>query len=955
MNFRKTILLWAVTLLVTTGGAFAQVKRKAASPAKKNTAAGKQQAGTATAAALPVDPEVIVGKLPNGLTYYVRANSSLKGKAQLMLVNKAGSVLETEAQRGMATLIQRMAFNGTRDFAKADLTSYLNKLGIKYGPDINAITSFDETIYQLSVPTDTPKVFANGFNLLANWAARINFDAAALNAEKTTLAAQAALGGKNAEDRLQQQTLPVLLNKSPYAYRTPVGTESAVKGFTEAAVKGFYTDWYRPDMQAVIAVGDFDPKQVVEQIKFNFSSLRNPSPAKPQPQYTAAPTVGTAVKIATDKDFNYTLFQVVIKHPQAIVKTQADYLQSMRITLFNQILNSRVTELTKIPSPPILFGQAAYSEFLGRQDAFSALAVVKGTQGLETGVKALMAEVLRARKFGFTITELERAKQIALAQITNAYNAKDNTPPANFAGDYERNFISRQAIPGLDYEYNYYINNIGKISLDEMNALAARLISDQNRVILLEAPDAEKSQLPTEQTLLKWVADAGNGLTPYVDESTTPFMASQPTPGKVETMKVDSTISITTITLSNGVKVILKPTTFTPNQVLITGYSFGGTSLANDQDFLSANIAANIVSNSGVAGFNPTQLSKMLRDKNFSITPYISDITQGVSGYAMGDSFESALQLLHLYFTSPRKDADVWKNYISQAQAALTRNANAPGNVYQDTVLAVLGSYNPRSMPATADKLNAASLDKAYDFYKARFADAGNFTFTFTGDFTVNAIIPYLATYLGSLPSTNSKETYKNLGIHPLSGQVTKTIYKGAGNKATIQLIFSGDYNYNDENNTQIDALEEILNIRLVDSLKEGSGIYSPGVRVNYAKNPEGRYKVTISFLADVDGVDKATAYILNEINKLKQNGANENDVKLFIARQARTIQSQYKQNTFWQATLTTAAQNQENPDKILSRVQDLGQVTRQSTKDAAARYLGGNNLIKIILLPEKK
>jgi zinc protease len=955
MNFRKTILLWAVTLLVTAGSAFAQVKKKpAAAPAKKSTGP-KQQAGAAIAATLPVDPDVIVGKLPNGLTYYVRANSQLKGKAQLMLVNKAGSVLETEAQRGMATLIQRMAFNGTRDFAKADMANYLTKLGIKYGPDINAITSFDETIYQLSVPTDTPKVFANAFSLLANWAARINFDAATLTTEKITLAAQAALGGKNAEDRLQQQTLPVLLNKSPYAYRMPIGTEAAVKGFTDAAVKSFYTDWYRPDMQAIIAVGDFDPKQVEEQIKFNFSSLRNPSPAKPQPQYPVTPTVGTTVKIATDKDFNYTLFQVIVKHPQAIVKTQADYLQSMRITLFNQILNTRVTELTKIPSPPILFGQAAYADFIGKQDAFSALAVVNGPQGLEAGVKAVMSEVLRARKFGFTVTELERAKQIALSQITNAYNAKDNTPPANYAGDYERNFINKQAIPGIDYEYNYYINNIGKITLAEMNALAARLISDQNRVILLEANDAQKGNLPNEQTLLKWVTDAGTGLTPYVDDSSTPFMTALPTPGKVETMKVDSTISVTTVTLTNGVKVILKPTTFTPNQILIAGYSFGGTSLASDQDFLSANIAANVISNSGVAGFNQTQLVKMMRDKSFSLTPYISDITQGVSGYAMGDSFESALQLLHLYFTSPRKDAEVWKTYISQAQAALTRNANAPGSVYQDTVLAVLGNYNPRSMAATADKLNAASLDKAYDFYKARFADASNFTFTFTGDFSVNAIVPYLATYLGSLPSTNSKETFKNLGIHPPAGLVTKTIYKGAGNKATVQLIFSGDYNYNDENNTQIDALEEILNIRLVDSLKDGNGIYSPGVRVNYGKNPEGRYKVTISFLADVDGVDKATAYILSEINKLKQNGAADNDVKLFIAREARTIQSQYKQNTFWQATLTTSAQNQENPDKILSRVQNLGQVTQQSTKDAAIRYLGGNNLIKIILLPEKK
>jgi zinc protease len=958
MNFKRTVFLGAAALFITTGNTlFAQVKKKhtAALAHKAPATVGKQQAKPGVATGLPVDPNVKIGTLQNGLTYYIRANAETKGKAQLILVNKVGSVAETDAQRGIANFIQHLAFRGTRDFSKSQITTYLSKLGNKFGPDINAYASYDETVYQLVVPTDTAKVFSNAFGLLSNWAARISFDADGITAEKDLLAARAAEGGKTSEDRLLQQTTPVLLNNSRYAQRLPIGTEAAIKTFTPAMAKSFYADWYRPDLQAIIAVGDFDPKQVEELIKFNFSALRNPSPEKPKAQYTVAAAPGTVVKFAADKGFPYTLFQMVVKHPQAIIKTPADYFQAMRVNIFNQLINTRVNDLTKIPSAPILFGQAAYSPFVGRQDAFSAIGVANGSTGLETAVKAIVAETERARKFGFTITELERVKQNALAQITNSYSAKDNTPSANYASDYERNFLTKQAIPGIDYEYTTYIDKIGKISLEEMNALAATLITDQNRALLVESSEAEKDKMPNEQTLLKWVSEAANGLTPYVDDNAVPLMSQAPTPGKVTNIKPDSTLLTAELTLANGMRVILKPTSFTPNQILISGYSFGGTSLASDQDYLSANAAASVISNSGVAGFNQTQLTKMVRDKNFSISPYIGDITQGISGYANPESFETAMQLLNLYFTAPRKDADVWDTYIGQSKSALLKGANEPGAAYQDTILSVLNGYSRRYLPLTADKLNAASLDKAYNFYKARFADASNFTFTFTGDFAVKDIIPFISIYLGSLPSTNSKETFKNLAIRPPAGQITKTVYKGASTRSTIQMVFSGAYNYTEGNNIQMDALEEILNIRLVDSLKEGNGIYSPGIRVNYNKNPEGRYKVTLSFLADVSNTDKAITYMLGEINKLKQNGPAANDVKLFIARQARNIQGQYKQNTYWQAALSTAAQNQEDPTHILNRMQNLEQVNTQSVKDAAGKYLDSNNLIKIILLPEKK
>jgi zinc protease len=952
MNFKNTLFLWAAALCITTG-AFAQVKKKP-TVAHKTTPATQQAKPAASASLLPTDPDVLTGKLPNGLTYYIRKNSLPMGRANLLLITKAGSVLETDAQQGLANFTQHMAFKGTRDFSKNALDDYLKKAGMRFGPDTSAYTSYDETIYQLSVPTDTAKIFTSAFNLLANWAAYMAFNPADINSEKALVAQQAAVGGKTAQDRLQLQNLPVLLNNSKYAHRFPTGKESAIKTFNEATVKSFYTDWYRPDLQAVIAVGDFDPQQVLEMIKFSFSSLRNPSPEKPLPQYTVAAAPGTVVKFSTDKDFPYTLGQIVIRHPQTVVKTSTDFLQNMRVTLFNLMINNRIAELTQKPTPPMAFGQATYGAFTGKQDAFTAVAVANNGN-LEAALKALVAELQRTRKFGFTVTELEHAKQTALAQISNSYRMKDAAPSSNYVGEYERNFLTGQAIPGLDYDYNYYVNNIGKITIEQMNALAVKFITDQNRVILVEGPDKDKDKLPNQQTVLKWVADADKDLTPYVDDSSTPLMSKFPTPGKVVTSTTDSTIMVQNITLSNGVKVILKPTAFANNQILFTGYSFGGTSLASDQDYTSANLAAPAITNSGVAGFNQEQLNKMLRGKSLGVNPYISDITQGMSGYASADDFETAMQLIYLYFINPRKDADVWKTTINQARSLSAHKSNDPGSVYQDTVLAVLNSYNSRALPATAAQLDVASLDKAYSFYKDRFADASNFTFTFTGAFTISAITPFLETYLGSLPSTNSKETYKNLGIRPPTGQITKTVYKGVSDKATVQLVYSGTYDYNAANNAQMDGLEEVLNIRLADSLKKESGIYTGGVRVSYVKIPEGRYRINISFVSDATNVDRSTAYILEEINKIKINGPVPKDVQIYGLKEARSFQSQVKQNAFWEANLSSASQNQQDADKILNHMIDVQNVTAQSVKETANKYLNNSNLIKLILLPEKK
>lgn len=955
MNFNKNISVAALALLMASGGAFAQVKKKPI--AHKPATTAKADVLQSIVDLLPVDHNVIIGKLPNGLTYYIRANAEPQNRAQLFLVNKVGSVLETDAQQGIAHFTEHMAFNGTRDFPKNQLVDYLQKSGVKFGADLNASTSFDETVYQLPLPTDTASVFEKGFTILANWAGYLSFDPAELDRERNVILEEARLRGKNAQERLQQQVFPVLFNNSRYATRLAIGKESVIKTVNAETMKSFYHDWYRPDLQAVIAVGDFDPKRVQELIVENFSSLKNPVAEKPRTVYNDPQTAGTSFVTATDKEFPYTLAEIIVKHPETIVKTGAQYLQSVRISLFNQMLNARIGELKQKRNPPFLFGQASYGAFLGRQDAFTTVAVSKSDTDLEVAVKAVVKETERARKFGFTATELERAKQNTLQQLQNEYKERDKTSSASYIEEYEQNFLKGEAIPGIDFEYNFYVNNIGKITLAEMNALAGKFISDQNRVIIIEAPDKEKGKLPNQQTVLNWINSTDNNLAPYVDNvSTKPLMDKLPIPSTTVRAVNDDSLATATLTLSNGVKIILRPTDFKNDQILISGYSFGGTSLASNEDFTSANLAGDVIGSSGVGEFNQIQLDKMLAGKNVSLSPYISETTQGINGSSSPQDFETALQLLHLYFTQPRKDQDIWQSTISQARTFLANRNLDPNNVFRDTVSAVLNNYNFRNMVTTPERLNAASLDKAYSFYKDRFADASGFTFTFVGNFDVRTIKPLLETYLGGLPSTNSKETYKNLNIHPPEGQITKIVHKGIGDKATVQLVFSGDYDYTEQNNIQMDGLEAIIQLKLIDRLRqEESGVYSPGVRASYVKIPSGRYSFTIFFTCAPANVDKLIAATLDEINQIRQNGAQQTDIQKFISENVRSTEVQLRQNVFWAGYLASGSQNQEDPHRIINYIKNINTVTVQSTKDAANKYLSGNNFIKFILLPEKK
>ncbi|MEJ6982484.1 insulinase family protein [Pedobacter sp. P351] len=909
----------------------------------------------AKAEILPLDTAIKTGKLKNGFTYYIRRNTEPKNRAQLYLAVKVGSILENDDQRGLAHFMEHMSFNGTKNFPKNELVNYLQKSGVRFGADLNAYTSFDETVYQLPIPTDDPELFKNGMQIMRDWAQDASLDLSEIEKERGVVLEEKRLG-KGAGERMQNKYLPMMLNNSRYSNRLPIGTEEVLKGFKPATLKQFYNDWYRPDLQALIVVGDINVKEVEQMIIAKFSDLAKPSNPRPRTEYSIPLLNKNQFIAVTDKEFPYTVVQILIKHPETKLKTTTDLRNGNIRSLYNQMMGARFSELMKQANPPFLQAGSSIGSFLAGLDVASAVVYAKPGE-LEKGLKAVLAETERVKLYGFTQTELDRAKQSYLTSMEASFKEKDKTSSETYVDEYVRLFLDGEASPGIQYEYNFAKDVIPGITLGEINALAKKYLVDKNRDVLIMAPEKDAASLPTEATVNKWLSEAKNDkLTAYVDQvSDKPLLEVKPKAGKVISEKNIKEIGVSELTLSNGIKVILKPTDFKNDEINFNAFSPGGTSLYSDADYQSAAFASTIVARGGVGEFNSIQLPKFLSGKRASVSPYISERTEGINGFAAPKDLETALQLTYLYFTAPRKDAEMFQSMISQQRGALANRSSDPNSVFADTISAVLGNYNIRRTGPTLEKLEQINLDRAFEIYKDRFADASDFTFTFVGSFKIEEIKPLLEQYLGSLPSKTRTEAARDLGIVPPAGKISKVVYKGQEPKATVRLIFSGDYIYNEDTNNQLDALGEVLQIKLIERLREEeSGVYSPGARMSYSKSPRNRYSFTVSFGSAPENVDKLVSATLDEINKVKANGAQAGDIEKFIAEERRSTETQLKQNGFWLGYLSSQYQNNESPVQVLTYLDSLKKITPAGLKDIANKYLSGNNLIKFVLLPEK-
>ncbi|MFT3934543.1 MAG: insulinase family protein [Chitinophagaceae bacterium] len=903
---------------------------------------------------LPLDTAVRTGVLPNGFTYYIRKNTEPAQRVQLWLVNKVGSVLENNNQRGLAHFMEHMSFNGTKHYPKNTLVEYLQKSGVRFGADLNAYTSFDETVYQLPLPSDDPDLLHNGLQIMRDWAKGATLDPKEINDERGVVLEEKRLG-KGAGERMQQKYLPVLLNHSRYADRVPIGTENILTTFQRNALLDFYNDWYRPNLQALIVVGDINVDAIEADIKKMFGDLVNPVAPKPRIKYTV-PLSGKNQFIAvTDKENPDLVLQVLIKQKAHSLITAADYYETIQRGIFNQLLAARMEALAQQSNPPFLEAVASMDDLLGGLDAFTVTVVAKPGL-LEKSTKVVWAEVERVKKYGFNQSELDRAKVNYLNSLQSALKEKDKRNSQELVEEYTRLFLKQEASPGIEREAAMTEQYLPGLSLTQVNGLISHYIKSVDRDIIIMAPQSAMASLPKEPTVNGWLLAAAKNLQPFKDDfAATALIDGKLVPGKVTKENNLAALGITEWYLSNGARVLLKPTNFKNEEIRFQAFSTGGSSLYPDSLYQSAAAAAGIVDASGISHFSPTDLPKLLAGKTIELQPYISERAQGMSGSTTPKDLEATLQLMHLYFTSPRKDTAVFNNLIAQSETMITNRYTEPDNVFTDTVNAILSSHAYRRSAPTIDKLHQINLDTVMSIYKQRFANAGAFTFLFVGNFNIDSIRSPIEEYIGSLPGTATTEAARDLGIRPPTGTLTTIVRKGSEDKATVRIVIGGDYDYAPANNIQLLALGEILQFKVTDRLREKEGgAYSPGVRTSYTKLPTGRYSFTIVFGCAPANVDKLVAAAKDEIAQLQANGATDADITKFTTEQTRQYELQLKSNGFWLGNLGARLENGDDLNGILGFKDRLKLVTTSSVKQAANQYLNNGNFLQFVLLPEK-
>ncbi len=953
-RLRTTLLLPLAVIAAITCLTMAQQRATQQRPAQKSRADRSAPTGPLTAK-IPTDPQITVGKLPNGLSYYIRQNHKPEDRAELRLAVNAGSILEEEDQRGLAHLVEHMAFNGTAHFPKMAIVDFMQSIGMRFGAHVNAYTSFDETVYMLQVPTDKPEVLDKAFLILEDWAHNVTFDPAEIQKERGVVMEERRLG-LGAGRRIQDKQLPVLLKDSRYAQRLPIGTPEVIQNAKPERLTQFYHDWYRPDLMAVVAVGDFDTAAVQNMIRSHFAAIPAPKSEKPRTFYPVPDHPGTLYTVTTDKELPSASVEVVSKIATQDQSTIGDYRRQIVDGLFSSMLNARFNEMIQKPDAPFLRAGVGQTHLVRTKDAHILSAGVK-EDGIERGLDAILTEAERVARFGFTQTELDRAKTSLARNLERAVTERENQDSGNLAAEFLRNFLEREPIPGIVYEDQLYKRFLPGVTLAEVNALAKNWTPNRNRVVAATLPDKPGLSVPTAAKLTAIMATAADKeLKPYVDTvASAPLLAAPPAPGTIVKTVTNAPYGITEWDLSNGVRVVLKPTAFKQDELLFRATSFGGTSLASDQDYIPADTADRVVAAGGVGQLSATDLHKVLAGKVASVAPFISEIDEGLTGGGSPKDLETLFQLIYLRFTQPRPDPTVFEAMTSQMKAAMANQAATPGFAFNEALVSTLYGNHPRRQMMTAARVDQMNLDKSLAFYKDRFADASDFTFTFVGTFTLDAMKPFVEEYLASLPALHRQEHWKDVGAHPVTGVVKKTVEKGIEPKSQTVMVFTGPFEYNQTNRIDLSAMAQVLQNRLRETLREDlGGTYSVSVSPRYSKFPREEYELQIAFGSSPDRVDELTQAVLQQIDAFKTQGPTPKQVGDVKETLLRDLQTNRTSNAFYLTNIAGRYETGESLDSLFHLEDYYNRLSPEMIQQAARTYLNTSNYVDVALFPEK-
>jgi zinc protease len=905
--------------------------------------------------ALPVDPDLIIGKLSNGLTYYIKVNRKPSSRAELRLVANIGSVQEDDDQQGLAHFTEHMAFNGTEHFKKTELVDFLNSIGMGYANGLNAGTGLDQTTYMLEIPTDNAEIFRKGFLILSDWANGVSLDAEEIDKERGVIIEEWRMG-QGADQRMYNATSKVLFAGSKYAERMPIGKLEVLQSFTPEAIRRFYADWYRPDLQAVVAVGDFDAKVVENLIKEYFEPITGGTNVREVVLYPVPDNIEPKVVIATDPEAAETSVQLTWKHERTENKTVADYRKSLVTNLSTQMLNERLQELAQKPEPPFSYAYNYSFNMVRSKSTYAMVAQVPET-GIVKGLAALLSEADRVNRFGFTQSELDRAKQNAMRMAERMLAEKDKQDSGRLVWRYVGNFTYDNPIMSVEQNVNLNRELYAGINLEDVNQISKELVTDDNLVIAVTAPQKEGLVMPTEQDLLSLVQQVKTeNLTAYEDKvSNEALLQENLKPGKVVAEKAFKKVGIKQWTLSNGIKVLLKQTDFKNDEILLRAFSPGGASLYNMDDLYEVREAAAIITDSGVNGFDATTLKKKLAGKIVNVEPFIENESEGFTANCSPADLETMFQLIYLYSTAPKLDEESFSGWMARTYAWMQNEALSPEASFMDSVSAFISDRHPRTKRMKAEDLNSLDMQRILQIYRERFADFSDFTFVIVGNFDEKVLKNFCARYLASLPANGVKEQVRDNGVRFATGKKELDVYKGQDAKSTVIMTLIKEMSVDSKTNIQLGNLALLMNEKLRENIREArSGVYFVGAWQDFTLYPIPSMQFSVYMQCSPERVIELSDAVVATLDSLKAGLFDEKYVNVVRMTREKRFETDVKENRWWSNSIYNSVWNGFELNDMLKEREAVKDLTLKDLQQTAASYLvQDTSLIKAVMYPE--
>ena len=909
---------------------------------------------------LPVDKNVRKGVLPNGLTYYIRHNKLPENRADFYIAQKVGSMMEEDSQAGLAHFLEHMAFNGTKNFPDKKMLNYLEQNGVKFGTNVNAYTSFDETVYNISdVPTTSQKLVDSCLLVLYDWSNGIALKTEEIDKERGVIREEWRTRG-GAQQRILEKMLPLMYKGSKYANRMPIGNIDIINNFKPEEIRSYYKKWYRPDLQAIIIVGDIDAEKMEARVKQLFSKVPTPvNPAKRE-YFNVPDNKEPVIGIITDPEATRTQLVISYKHdviPNEVKETQAGLIVSYLKSAASQMMNARLEEIIQKPNSPFTMATTYDDSYLvaKTKDAWTIFGFAEETK-IKDAVAALIRETERVKRFGFTASEYARIREDILKDYETAYNNRDKEENKNYVSEYVDNFINNNPIPGIEYEYNTLNAIAPNIPVDAVNQLVKQLIADDNLVIMITGPEKKGLTYPTEKEILPIISQVkAEKIEPYKEEvSNEPLIKNLPTAGKISKVEKDDKLGTTVWTLQNGMKVVLKSTTFKDDEILMTANSVGGYSQYLQTETVNAKSINSVAALGGVGNFSNTNLAKALAGKNAGVVPNINLTTQGFTGKSSIKDFETMLQLVHLYFTAPRMDNDAFKAYVQRTVSQLKNMEAEPMVALSDNIIKAMYGDNPLMRRMKAEDIQKINYQRTMEMYKQLFINPGSFTFTFVGNIDEAKVKPAVEQYLASLKGEPVKGEFLKVPLDLVKGKQNNIFQREMKTpKASVFDSYSGKIDRNLKNVITMSMLDQIMDIVYTEKIREEEGgTYGVSTSGSIARYPENQTTLQIFFDTDPAKAEKLNGIAKRELAEIAKNGPRAVDFNKVKEYMVKAYNEQSKENNYWLGVLNTKYfYNEDNHSDYLKTLNDI---TSNDIKNLVNNLLSQGNEATVVMMPKE-